>query len=137
MKTLKGLKEVSNWLFDNPGKKLVSVTLPLCPTGPRELQYGKDYKGCKNINWTIDKRPCDFSVMEDEEWTPVIEPVDFITAYNDCHLTGQKYRGVPVNGDDCDGQIMYNWESKGVWIKDEEVNDITLDIKWIPIDQQE
>lgn len=63
------------------------------------------------------------------DWTEIIEPVDFITAYNDCLENGTKY--IPDTVDDSRNQEMYKHES-GVYLEDKYCGEMMwLSCKWI------
>lgn len=67
----------------------------------------------------------------DWNWEEVIEPVDFLTAYNDCLENGTTYIGFKCDRWCGEDQTMSRYAGCMVTIKDKNGASVFLDCKWI------
>jgi len=78
---MKGIKECVNWMVDNDSKKITNDGRCAYWNG-HEFYLTDDECTVLITNFVKFK----------EEWFEVIEPVDFLTAYNDCLENGTEYK---------------------------------------------
>lgn len=123
---MKGIKECLNWMLDNPMKELKSY-------GMANRRYNDK---CKTFEiyagglgpWEAFNN---FHYFNFGIWTEVEEPVDFITAYQDCLENGNTYKAVDTKNVQGTNQQIMDRRSNSVRVYDKEIDEVWLDCMWI------
>jgi len=106
---MKGIKECVSWMIDNGGKKIQHETLEMWFNGSSFVLKPRDIK-----EYEID---C-FNMLDVNNWEPVPEPVDFMTAIN----SGKKINPVEYFEECHDEELRDKYESEkgfdldGLWL---------------------
>lgn len=124
---MKGIKECLNWMFENPMKVIES----------KDEYWSYRYNDRMEVFElkTVHEKEEEFRSVQSFErlkysdWKEVIEPVDFITAYNDCLKNNVRYYKEKDNN-----FKMFGYNGRVTIIDDSEFgNTTTLTCDWIKV----
>ena len=116
---MKGIKECLKWMIDNEGKKIKCVD--------RLVFFSVNNFYTTSVGSDLAGVPNSLGFLMSGEWQEAIEPVDFITAYEDCKENGTEYK---VEYKSFEDQFMRN-KSGSVHIESEDdFCEVEIDVMW-------